>query len=189
MSFIADELGVEAKLAETTDTMNRRYPQIIADNLKDRIRRGATVAVLGLSYKPNSHVTEESQGLEIAYRLSSEGFRVVAFDPMSEQIESAEIRRHIVILNSIHECLSQAEAVLITTPDAAFRDLTSANFRNEWAEVLVIDLWRLLRNELTNKPGIKYVAVGLSEDDNANAERLKKLWWGENGEALHTSAE
>jgi UDP-N-acetyl-D-mannosaminuronate dehydrogenase len=118
--------------------------------------------------------------------LSKSGIRVIAYDPMSHEMSLNEIRRNIVVLDSIEECLKQAEAVLITTPDPAFRFLTASDFKNEWAEVLVVDFWRICSDQLRDKPGINYRAVGTSEDDAANTARLKKLWWGEAGETLRS---
>lgn len=187
LSFIAKELGVQAKLAETTDAMNRAIAEKVSQRILSMLRPGGTVAVLGLSYKPFSHVTEESQGVYIAQHLSRNGVRVVAFDPMSHEMALEDIRRNVVVLDSLEECLSQAEAVLITTPDPAFRALTESDFRNEWSEVLVFDFWRLLRDKLEGQPHIKYVGIGTSEDDAANTARLKKLWWGDDSEALRTA--
>ncbi len=187
LSFIAKELGVQAKLAETTDTMNRAIAEKVSQRILSMLRPGGTVAVLGLSYKPFSHVTEKSQGIYIAQHLSRNGVRVVAFDPMSHEMALEEIRRNIVVLDSLEECLSHAEAVLITTPDPAFKALTENDFRNEWSEVLVFDFWRLLRDKLEDQPHIKYVGIGTSEDDAANTARLKKLWWGDDSEALGTA--
>lgn len=189
LSYIAGQLGVTAGLAETTDSMNRAVAEKVAKRVLPMIRPGATVAVLGLSYKPFSHVTEESQGVYVAKQLSNRGLRVVAFDPMSSEMALEDIRRKIVVLDSIEECLAQAEAVLITTPDPAFKELTAASFKNEWSEVLVFDFWRLLADKLAGAPNIKYVGIGTSENDVANTARLKKLWWGEVGGSLGTSAE
>ncbi|MDQ3133030.1 MAG: nucleotide sugar dehydrogenase [Acidobacteriota bacterium] len=187
LTFIAKELGVEAKLAETTDSMNRAVAQKVAEKIRPMISEGATVAVLGLSYKPFSHVTEESQGVFIAKQLSKNGVRVVAFDPMSNEMALEEIRRHIVVLDSVEECLKQAEAVLITTPDPFFKELTSENFKNERAEVMVFDFWRILQEKLAGQKHIKYIAFGNSEDDRANNAKLNKLWGGTAKEVFQTS--
>ena len=189
LSFMANELGVKASIAETTDMMNRSIAEKVTRRVLPMIRPGATVAVLGLSYKPFSHVTEESQGVYIAQHLSKSGVRVVAYDPMSGEMALDEIRRNIVVLDSVGECLNQAEAVLITTPDPAFDDLTASDFKNEWSEVLVFDFWRKFTGRLKGKTGIKYVGIGTSEDDDANTARLKKLWWGKAGDALGTASE
>ena len=82
LTFIAKELGVEARLAETTDSMNRSVAARVVEKIRPMIKDGATVAVLGLSYKPFSHVTEESQGIYIADALSKAGARVVGYDPL-----------------------------------------------------------------------------------------------------------
>ena len=187
LTFIAKELGVEAKLAETTDSMNRAVAQKVAERIRPMISEGATVAVLGLSYKPFSHVTEESQGVFIAKQLSKNGVRVVAFDPMSNEMALEEIRRHIVVLDSVEECLKQAEAVLITTPDPFFKELTAENFKNERAEVMVFDFWRILQEKLAGQKHIKYIAFGNSEDDRANNAKLNKLWGGTAKEVFQTS--
>jgi UDPglucose 6-dehydrogenase len=188
LSFIARELGVEAKLAETTDSMNRNVAQKVVEKLKPMIREGATVAVLGLSYKPFSHVTEESQGVFIAKHLSKSGVRVVAFDPMSNEMALEEIRRDIVVLDSVEECLKQAEAVLITTPDPFFKELTAENFKNERAEVMVLDFWRILQEKLEGQKHIKYIPFGNGDNDEANTLRLKELWGGTSKEVFQKSA-
>jgi UDPglucose 6-dehydrogenase len=186
LSFMARQLGIEARLAETTDSMNRSIATSVSAKILPMVRKGATVAVLGLSYKPFSHVTEESQGVYIAQHLSKNGVRILAYDPMSKEMPLEELRSSIVVLDSLEECLKQAEAVLITTPDPAFKDLDAASFKNEWAEVLVFDFWRILMDKLQDKPGIKYIGVGTSGDDAANTARLKSLWWEKSDEALTT---
>ena len=69
--------------------------------------------------------------------------------------------------------------MLITTPDPVFKELSREDFSNEWADIIVMDFWRLLREKLEGKPGIKYLAVGLGQDDAASTKRLKSLWWGD----------
>ena len=187
LTFIAKELGVEAKIAETTDSMNRAVASKVVEKLLPMIREGATVAVLGLSYKPFSHVTEESQGLYIAQTLSKAGARVVGFDPLAGEMAFNELHGQIVILNSIEECLKQAEAVLITTPDPVFKELTAEDFKNDRAEVLVFDFWRILQEKLSGQKYIKYIAFGYGEDDLASTARLKELWGGTAKESFQTS--
>lgn len=186
LTFMARQLGIEARLAETTDSMNRSIATNVSAKILPMVRKGATVAVLGLSYKPFSHVTEESQGVYIAQHLSKHGARILAYDPMSKEMAFEGLRSSIVVLDNLEECLKQAEAVLITTPDPAFKSLKAENFKNEWAEVLVFDFWRILADELKNKPGIKYIGVGTSDNDAENTARLKALWWEKADQSLTT---
>ena len=188
LTFIANYLGIEAEIASTTDSMNRSIAEKVVNRLRPMLRENATVAVLGLSYKPFSHVTEESQALAIAYALSKAGVRVVGFDPLAGEMAFNELHGQIVVLDSIEECLRQAEAVLIATPDPAFAGLTAEDFRNDWAEVLVIDFWRLLKDKLANQSHIKYVPFGYGDDDQANTKRLKELWGGVEREIYQTNS-
>ena len=176
LSFIANAIGSKADLAETTDQVNRNLPKRMAERISEILKPGTTVAVLGLAYKPYSHVIEESQGIYLAKALSQAGARVVAFDPLANEMARAELRDHAVILSSVKDCLAQAEIVVITTPDPAFQELTAADFGQKEFTVTVVDFWRILKNELDGKSGIKYIPIGYSTDDPANEARLAELW-------------
>jgi UDPglucose 6-dehydrogenase len=176
LSFIARALGSRAELAETTDRINRALPEKIVERLRPLIRRGMTVAILGLAYKPFSHVVEESQGIYLAKALSKLGARVVAYDPLAGETARAELRDQAVVLDSLEDCLAQAEVVLITTPDPAFQRLTAADFEGKNPMMIVVDCWRVLDKELAGHPNIRYIPIGRSVDDNANAARLAELW-------------
>lgn len=176
LAFIARALGVDASLAETTDRMNRARPGKILQRLQPYIRKGTTVAVLGLAYKPYSHVIEESQGVALAWALFRAGARVIAYDPLAKEMAQAEFGGQILVLDNIADCLAQAEVVLITTPDPEFQALKASDFRNSNPVVTVVDFWRTLDKELTGKPYIRYIPIGCSTDDPANATRLAQLW-------------
>ncbi|MBV9216054.1 MAG: UDP-glucose/GDP-mannose dehydrogenase family protein [Acidobacteria bacterium] len=176
LTYLAQQLGTSAGIAEVTDQINRRMPEQLAKRILAKVRRGATVAVLGLSYKPHTHVTTESHGVYLARELSRHGLRVVGYDPMLPEMDLDELRRDIAVLASLRECLAQAEAVVLATPDAEFDSLTAEDFKNEWASVTVFDLWRRLNVRLSDIPHIQYVPLGNSNDDEANSARLKELW-------------
>jgi len=175
LSFIARALGSSADLAEVTDRMNRTLPNRVIERLKPLIRKGMTVAVLGLAYKPGSHVVEESQGIYLARLLAGLGVRVLGYDPLANEMTRVELQDQALILESLEECISQADMVLITTPDPIFRSLNAADF-DENSSVIVVDFWRILEKELAGRENIRYIPVGRSLDDEANAQRLQELW-------------
>ncbi len=175
LGYIARALGSRAELAETTDRMNRGLAEQVVPRLRPLIQGGRTVAVLGLAYKPFSHVVEESQGIFLANALSRGGARIVAYDPLAGAAASAELHGQVVVLDSVQECLAQADVVLVTTPDPAFCQITAADFPTRPSGVTVIDFWRLLKS-LEGAPGIRYVPIGTSVDDAENTARLSALW-------------
>jgi UDPglucose 6-dehydrogenase len=174
LSFIARELGTCADLAETTDRMNRAIPDKLVKRLNLIIEPGTTVAILGLAYKPMSHVTEESQGFYLAKALAEAGLDVIAYDPLAGETNCHELSGLVTVADSIAECLAQARTVLITTPDPAFKALQQSDFAG--GRYTVVDFWRILDKELEGEPDIDYIPIGRSVKDDRNTARLIKMW-------------
>lgn len=176
LSYMARVLDTSADIAETTDHLNRSMAERITNRLRPLIEKGQTVAILGLAYKPSSHVVEESQSLFLAKTLSQAGARVVAYDPLANESAGAELKGTILILKSAKECLEQADIVLITTADDEFKELSADDFSQNGKKVLVYDFWRVLKNELENQENIEYIKFGCSQNDESQSDFLKELW-------------
>jgi UDPglucose 6-dehydrogenase len=175
LSFLARALGTQADLAETTDARNRAVAEGVLQKIAPFITKSSTVAVLGLAYKPASVVVEESQGIYLAQAVSRAGARVVAYDPIAANNARSALPE-VVVLDSLADCLAQADVVLVTTPDPAFRDLSAHDFLVEREHVVVVDFWRVLDQALSGHPAVQYIAVGRGAGDPALAEYLAKLW-------------
>ena len=174
LGFIARELGSRAGLAEITDQMNNALPDSISKRVLSLVPKGATVAILGLAYKPFSHIIEESQSVMIAKKLANAGARVLAYDPLASEAIKTELAYHALVLDSLGECLAEADCVLIATPDPVFKALRAPSFGAK--PITVFDFWRILDKELSDKLNIRYVPLGRSIDDEANSEKLMQLW-------------
>ena len=179
LSFIANELGVRAELPLTIDAANRANAEMVVAKIRPLIRENATVAILGLAYKPFSHVTEESPALFIADKLSKTGVKIIAFDPLSEEMQFGKTEGKFELFDDLQKCLEQADAVLITTPDPIFAKLSAENFARRTEKVLVVDFWRILTDELQNQSNINYLAIGRGADSEFNRQRLRNVWTGE----------
>lgn len=176
LTFLAGSLGANADLAATTDRMNRDLAERAAQRVIPLVQRGASVAVLGLAYKPSSHVIEESQGVYVAQALARHGARVVAYDPLAGPAARSKLEDQALVMDSLLDCIAQAEVVLVTTPDPLFKKLAAQDFLAGKKSVTVVDFWRTLEKELAGKPGIHYLAIGRGADDAANTARLADLW-------------
>jgi UDPglucose 6-dehydrogenase len=80
LAYAAREVGLEAPLAEASDRVN----ELTKEKLLERVRKIATgqdtIVVLGLSYKPDTYITEESAGLYLAQHLKRHGCKVLVHD-------------------------------------------------------------------------------------------------------------
>src|SRR5579872_1702809 len=80
-SALARANGAPALLAEATDALNKRQVPRLAALVMAHLPEGGTAGVLGLSYKPNTEVVEESQGLALAKYLAEHDVAVAVYDP------------------------------------------------------------------------------------------------------------
>jgi len=80
LAYTARQLGLEAPLAEASDRVNQRTNLDLFERVQRLVSKGDTVAVLGLSYKPDTYITEEAAGLYLAQQLRRQGYHVVVHD-------------------------------------------------------------------------------------------------------------
>jgi len=147
-------------LLVTTDRLNRSLAERILHELRARVSREVTVAILGLAYKPSSHVIEESQAMMMAKAFLERGARVLAYDPLAGEAANLELGGRALIMDNARDCLRDADLVLIATPDPEFKTITVADFRRGGRPVLVMDFWRILSDQLSGAEGIEYVPYG-----------------------------
>ncbi len=80
ISFAARQVGLSAPLAEATDLVNEQAKQQLVREALAQVSPGDTVAVLGLAYRPDTYIVEESAGLHVAQALKRSGCQVVVHD-------------------------------------------------------------------------------------------------------------
>jgi UDPglucose 6-dehydrogenase len=143
-SALARDNGVPALLAEATDALNRRQVPRMTELLLAHSPKGGTIGVLGLSYKPDTEVIEESQGIAIAQALLDTRARVAVYDPAAMENAKRVLSGDVVFAANAAECVRQSGVLAITTPWAEFQDLPLAAFQRANGHVTVVDCWRVL---------------------------------------------
>lgn len=143
---LARSLGARADLADATDAVNRYQVERVLGAVQSRLRAAGTVGILGLSYKPDTAVVEQSQGVMLATRLVEEGHPVLAFDPKALDAGRAAMARRFIAAASAEDCVRRASLVVIMTPWPEFRAIPAHAFERE-PRLTVIDPWRLLSQE------------------------------------------
>ena len=80
VAYTARRFGLSAPLSEASDQVNETTKLNLLEMVKAQIGKTDTVAILGLSYKPDTYITEESAGLFLAQHLKQQGYRVLVHD-------------------------------------------------------------------------------------------------------------
>jgi UDPglucose 6-dehydrogenase len=176
LNFVGKHLGASTQLLEVNDHYNRTISPRFVEKLKPYLRKGSTVAVLGLAYKPLSHVIEESAGIYLCLALAGSGLRVLGYDPLATEEAHVVLRDHALVSDSIATCLQDAECILVTTPDDVYKALQPEDFIGNKKSVTVVDFWRCLPESIRDHPKIRYVPMGRCIDDAAAIEKLEGLW-------------
>jgi UDPglucose 6-dehydrogenase len=161
MAEVGRRVGVEARIARTTDLDNRAITEWLAEKTVSLLPEGGTVGLLGLAYKPDTNVAEESQGVWLARALAAKGVRVKAHDPAAGESGRALIGATAAVVETVDECLAGADVVLVLTPWPEYAALAAERFADRPQPVAVIDCWRVL-GHLRDAPGIHYVALGVA---------------------------
>ena len=175
LNFMGKSLGVDTRLLAVNDDYNRGLSKRYVENLQQHLPKAANVAVLGLAYKPLSHVIEESPGIYLCRALSEAGYRVVGHDNLAASNAETALKMSALVTDSLEDALKDADAVLVATTDKSYTSLTAETLLKGKSKVTVIDFWRTL-SHLAADPRVHYVAVGRSQDDAGAAASLSPLW-------------
>lgn len=145
-STLARRIGARADIAEATDRMNRHQVDRLVAHVCRRAARGSVVGILGLSYKPDTSVVEESPGIALAIRLGEAGYVVKIFDPMALDAARAVLGPQATPA-SLDACAREADVLVITTPWPIFSSLDPGSLSRTGKRSVIIDCWRLLPKE------------------------------------------
>lgn len=138
--------GAEPLLAEATDLINSAQTDRLARVVQSRLKVGDAVGVLGLAYKPDTGVIDESPGVALARLLGEAGYEVHVYDPVAMDAALDVLGGLAHGSTSAADVLTRSAVTVITTPWPEFAELPIHAIKREGRPV-VIDCWRLLPNE------------------------------------------
>jgi UDPglucose 6-dehydrogenase len=124
---------------------------------------GKTIAVLGLTFKPNTDDMRESPALDIVPALIEKGARVRGYDPEGME-EAARLIQGMETSESAEAAMRGADAVVVLTEWNLFRALEPGAFKAAMAAPVVVDLRNLFSPADMKAAGIRYVCVGRPEN-------------------------
>ena len=175
LNFMGQALGVDSRLLAVNDDYNRGLSKRYVEKLQPHLPKGCTVAVLGLAYKPLSHVIEESPGIYLCRALSEAGYRVIGHDNLAAPYAETALKMSALVTDSLEEALKDADVLLVATTDKSYTSLNAEGILRGRKSITVIDFWRCLKN-LAGDSRIRYVPIGISDENEANVSTLKSLW-------------
>ena len=98
---LARKIGARADVAEATDRINNHQIERLTSLVAKFAKAGTRIALLGLSYKPQTPVVEESHSVKLAARLADAGYIVSVHDPLAQDAALAVLGDKVVGASSI----------------------------------------------------------------------------------------
>jgi UDPglucose 6-dehydrogenase len=122
---------------------------------------GKTVAILGLTFKPNTDDMREAPSVVIVPALEEKGARVRAYDPQGME-EARRLMPRLTTTADPYACIQGADAMVILTEWDQFRALDLNRVRRALRDPVVIDLRNIYEPSDMAAKGFSYVSVGRS---------------------------
>jgi UDPglucose 6-dehydrogenase len=134
--------------------------------------RGRHIALLGLTFKPNTDDVRDSVALLIAEELSAMGAVVHAYDPKGMEQARAILGDAITYCVDTEEALRGADLCVIATEWKEFRDRRPEEYRSLMARPVMVDLRNIFLPEDMAESGFRYASVGRAAVEPASAGDL-----------------
>lgn len=148
---------VEAVVA-VNDNRKRAMARKVSHALNGDIR-GKTVAVLGLTFKPNTDDMREAPSIPLIAALQDMGAKVRAYDPVGME-QSREFLKDVTYCSDPYDCAQGASALVIVTEWEQFRALDFARLKGVMAKPVLVDLRNIYRPDELVRHGFAYEGVG-----------------------------
>ena len=149
-------------IAEATDKINKNQIPRVINLILSVLSPKEKVAILGLSYKPDTGVVEESQGVEIADVLVKKGVTVMVYDPAAMENGKKVLGDSVLFCKSLKECVQKADIIFIATPWKDFLEIEVDWLRKPEGKKKIIDCWRIL-NFKKYKDVSEYFPLGINK--------------------------
>jgi UDPglucose 6-dehydrogenase len=163
LARIAQDHGAPSRLVETTVAVNEARKAGMAARVVAACGgsvRGKTIAVLGLTFKPETDDMREAASLPIVSRLVEEGATIQAFDPKGMDAARPLLPEPVRYCRDAHEALAGAHAMVLITEWNEFRALAPAQLAAALADRVVVDLRNVFDPVAMRQAGLRYSAVG-----------------------------
>ena len=161
---ICEEYGVDSTILKGAHSINESRISKFFDKLKEAlwIIKGKTIAIWGLSFKPNTDDIREAPSLKIVERLLKEGANIRAYDPKATEnfkrifTEGEDLK----YFNDKYKAVKGAEALLILTEWEEFKEANLERVKNLMKLPIIIDGRNIYSPEKVRALGFEYYSMG-----------------------------
>lgn len=163
----AGQVGYDAQLLNAVEAVNNHQKTRLFDKLSTHYQQslaGKTIAIWGLSFKPNTDDMREAPSRVLIEALWQAGATVRAFDPVAAE-EAQRIygeRDDLVLCDAQGAALEGADALVVCTEWSHFKSPDFATLASKLADKLIVDGRNIYDPEVVSRYGLTYRGIGRS---------------------------
>jgi UDPglucose 6-dehydrogenase len=154
----ASPLRIVEAVVAANDVRKRAMARKVSGMLGGELR-GKTVAVLGLTFKPNTDDMREAPSIPLITALQDLGATVRAYDPAGME-QAKPMLAGVTFCGNEYDCAQGASALVIVTEWEQFRALDFARLKDAMAQPVLVDLRNIYRPDEALRHGFAYQGVG-----------------------------
>ena len=157
----ADEFGAPSRLVEAVVDVNAKRKKRMADKIATAFGgvKGKTVAILGVTFKPNTDDMRDSPSLDIIPALQAAGATIRAFDPEGMK-EAGKLLSDVAWTEDAYDAMTGADGVVILTEWNEFRALDLKQLKTKLKRPLLVDLRNIYTLREMSEAGVEYHSIG-----------------------------
>jgi len=158
---IGRDHGYNFEIVKAVMRVNKRQRQMMIDKIQQVLNglKGKVLAILGLTFKPNTDDMREAPSITIIKGLQKQGAKIRAFDPAGMN-QAKKILKGIYYAKDAYDAANGAHGLVIVTEWNQFRNLDWKRMTELLIEPVVIDLRNIYEPERMQKLGFRYSCVG-----------------------------
>lgn len=162
---IGKRCGSKLTLIENTIKANEYQKQLMAQRIEDELGsvQGVQLAVLGLSFKPNTDDMREAPSITILNSLAEKGASFKVYDPIAYKEAKwrlEDISDRIIYCDNEYETMEGSDALVIITEWNQFRKLDLKRVKALLKKPYFFDFRNIYKREVMEKHGFNYIGVG-----------------------------
>ena len=158
---IAEKHGYRFEIVRSVMKVNEKQKERMVAKVKDALGnlKGKTIAILGLSFKPNTDDMREAPSLKIISSLQREGAKIRAYDPKAMEV-ARKIFKKIEYGKDPYDVAKGSDALLIITEWNQFRNLDLKRLQKMMKSPVFLDFRNIYEPAKMREMGFKYFGVG-----------------------------
>jgi UDPglucose 6-dehydrogenase len=156
----AQQYNTNLSLLEKVDAINNTQPLYMIEKVKKKLReiKGKKIAVLGLSFKPQTDDIRESPAIKIIEELSKQSANIVVHDPVAKLPKT--LSQKITQSTSIHSLLENADALIICTDWPEYETIDWLLVKQKMRTPYIFDGRNMLNASKMTELGFYYEGIG-----------------------------